>query len=334
MKVFRTADFGGIGSLRLEEYPNPGPLGPGQVRLAMRAAALNYRDLLAVNGQLRQPVEGLIPCSDGAGVVTETAGDVTGMKVGDRVALTYNPGWIAGPWRANTSTLSRGCPMPGVMQEEIVVHHSEAVIIPHHLSFAEGATLPVAGVTAWHSLCAAVPLMPGMSVLIQGAGGVATFAILFANLFGARVIATSSSDERCERLAAIGADATINYQKNPDWHSQVRELTNGVGVDLSIELGGAKTIDQTIAATRVGGRVALVGLITGWPNQAQSLFTSSVDITPIKVGSRDDFELMNRAIEFHQLKPIIDRHFLFDQLPEALKYLETGKQFGKIVIDF
>lgn len=334
MKIFRTIRFEGIDSLHLEEVARPGALGPGQIRIAMRAASLNFRDLLALNGQLRSPEGGLIPCSDGAGEVVEVAPDVSEHRVGNAVALTFNTGWMAGPWRASTSMMTRACPLQGVMQEEMVVHHSEVVSLPAHLSYDEGATLPCAAVTAWHALCGPAPLLPGMSVLLQGAGGVSTFALQFAKLFGARVIVISSSDERCERLRQLGADEVINYRRQPCWETVVRELTRGEGVDLAIDIGGAATIDQSIAATRLGGRVAPVGLISGWPNQVSSLFSAGVDISSIKVGSRDDFEMMNRAIAFHRLRPVIDRRFRFDELPSALRHLESGRQFGKIVVAF
>lgn len=335
MKTFLSRAASGIDSLAIEDTPAPGPLCAGQIRIAMRAASINYRDLLALSGVLGAPgPQGLIPCSDGAGEVVEVAADVSRIEVGDHVALTYNPDWIAGPWRATTATKSRGCPLPGVMCEEIVVHNGEAVVLPSHLSFEEGAALPCAGVTAWHALCGPVPLLPGMSVLLQGGGGVSVLGLQFAKLFGARVIMTTSSPERCERLESLGADETIDYRAQPEWDKVVRELTDGKGVDLAVDIGGAETVDRSVASTRIGGRVALVGLLTGWPNTISSMFAAGVDITPIKVGSRDDFEMMNRAIGFHKLHPVIDSRYPFDQLPEALRRLESGRHFGKIVISF
>ena len=335
MRVFRSYSFDGIDSLRLEECEAPGALGPGQIRIAMKAASINYRDLLTLNGGLGQPgPEGLVPCSDGAGEVLEVAPDVRRIKVGDPVALTFLPDWFAGPWRDTIVPMSRGYPLPGVMCDELVVHNSEAVVLPRHLSFEEGATLPCAAVTAWHSLCGEAPLLPGMSVLLQGAGGVSVFALQFAKLFGARVIMTTSSDERCRRLQQLGADETINYREVPEWQHVVRELTDGKGADLTVEVGGAGTIDRSLAATSRAGRVALVGLLSGWPNEVSNLFASGVALTPIRVGSRDDFNAMNRAIDFHRLQPVIDSSFAFDELPDALRYLETGKHFGKIVLTF
>lgn len=335
MKIFRTTTLAGIDSLELTTGAAPGPLVAGQIRIGMRAASINYRDTMAVSGQLGPAgPEGLIPCSDGAGEVLEVAPDVTRFRVGDRVALTFNPDWIGGEWQPTAAARGRGSVVPGVMQEEMVVHQNDAVAIPAHLSFEEAAALPCAGVTAWSALCGPKPLMPGMSVLLQGAGGVAVLGLQLAKLHGARVIMTTSSAERSARLQELGADEVIDYRAQPDWDKTVRELTGGEGVDVGIDLGGASTIQQTIACTRRGGRVALVGLLGGWPESVTTLFSAGVDFNPIKVGSREDFENMNRAIGYHKMKPVIDRSFGFDDLPQALHYLQTGKHFGKIVIRF
>lgn len=335
MKTFLTRACSGIDSLVIEDLPSPGQVGAADVRVSIRAVSLNYRDLLAVSGAIgKAGPKGLIPCSDGAGEVVEVGADVSRVKVGDRVALTFNPDWVGGPWRANTSMLCRGSGLPGVMREEIVAHQSEVVVIPAHLDFEEGATLACAGVTAWHALCGAEPLMPGMSVLLQGAGGVSVFGLQFAKLFGARVIMTTSSPERAARLKSLGADEVIDYRAQPQWNNVVRELTAGQGVDLTIEIGGAETVDRSVASTRRGGRVALVGLLTGWPNAIFSMFSAGVNVTPVSVGSRDDFEMMNRAIGYHKLRPVIDSRYAFEQLPDALRHLQSGKHFGKIVINF
>ncbi len=336
MKAFVSRKLQGIDSLALESVASPGPLGPGQIRIAMRAASVNYRDLMTLSGALGPAgPNGLVPCSDGAGEVVEVAGDAMHIRVGDRVALTFNPEWIGGPYRPAFGGRGRGSSQfAGTMQQEMVVHHSEAVPIPEHLGFTEAAAFPCAGVTAWHSLCGAAPLMPGMSVLLQGGGGVSLFALQFARLFGARVIMISSSPERCAQLKSLGADETIDYTANPQWNEAVRALTGGTGVDLTIDIGGADTVERSLTATRNGGRLALVGLLSGWPNAAPSLFASGVDITPIKVGSRDDFELMNRAVDFHRLHPHIAAEYAFDQLPEALRHLESGKHLGKVVLNF
>jgi NADPH:quinone reductase-like Zn-dependent oxidoreductase len=335
MKAFVARELNGIDSLVLADKPVPGPIGPGQIRVAMRAASVNYRDLLVLSGALRSvTVSELVPCSDGAGEVMEIGANVWRVKKGDRVALTFNPDWIGGPWQPSPGAAGRGGAIQGVMQEEIIVDQHEAVILPHHLSYEEGAALPCAAVTAWHALCAEAPLLPGMNVLLQGGGGVSLFALQFAKLFGARVIITSSSSERCAQLRKFGADETIDYKAQPEWNTAVRTLTGGLGVDLTIEVGGAETMDRSLAATRVGGRLAPVGLLTDRPNTSGMVGTSGVTITPIRVGSRQDFEAMNRAIEFHKVRPIIDSRYRFEQLPDALRHLKSGKQLGKIVIGF
>jgi NADPH:quinone reductase-like Zn-dependent oxidoreductase len=333
MKAFLLRGPSEIDSLRIEDVPAPGPLGPGQIRVAMRAASINFRDLLFVSGAIQRG-DNLTPGSDGTGEVIEVAPDVWRVKVGDRVALTFNVEWIGGAWEASPTGSSRGGTVQGVMCEQAVVHQNEAVLLPPHLSYQEGATLPCAGVTAWGALCGARPLLPGMTVLLQGGGGVSIFALQFAKLFGARVIMTSSSAERCARLKQLGADETINYQADPSWDVAARKLTQGKGVDLAVDVGGAKTIDRSMAATRIDGRVAIVGMLTGVPNPSTPLLTSGVDLTSIKVGSRQDFEAMNRAIAFHEVRPVIDSTFPFQGLVEALHRLRSGKHLGKIVIDF
>jgi NADPH:quinone reductase-like Zn-dependent oxidoreductase len=220
------------------------------------------------------------------------------------------------------------------MREELVVSQHEAVILPRHLSFEEGATLPCAAVTAWHALCVAAPLLPGMTVLLQGGGGVSLFALQLAKLFGARVIIISSSPERCARLKSLGADETIDYRAQAEWSTVVRKLTNGMGVDLTIDVGGADTMDQALASTRMGGRLAPVGLLTGRPKTSALTGYVGADITPIRVGSRQDFEAMNRAIGFHEVRPVIDSRYPFEQLPDALRHLQTGRHLGKIAITF
>ncbi|TAL00848.1 MAG: NAD(P)-dependent alcohol dehydrogenase [Rhodospirillaceae bacterium] len=332
MRAFTLCPPKGLDGLTMHEMPSPGPLGPGQVRIAMRAASLNFRDLMIATGPSKQDT---IPVSDGAGEIAEVAPDVRRVRVGDRVALAFNPDWIGGEWRPSPGAAGRGGATPGVMREEIVAHESEVVTLPSHLSFEEGAALPCAGVTAWHSLCGgAARLLPGMTVLLQGGGGVSLFALQFAKLFGARVIMISSSPERCARLKSMGADETIDYRAEPAWETAVRKLTGGMGVDLTVEVGGAETVDRSFASTRMGGRVALVGLLTGLPKLSTSMIASMVDVTPVKVGSRQDFEDMNRAIAFHKLRPVIDSRYDFEKLPDAMRHLQSGRHFGKIVIVF
>jgi NADPH:quinone reductase-like Zn-dependent oxidoreductase len=336
MKAFITRNLQGPETLSIEEVAIPAAPGPGQVRIAMRAASLNYRDLLAVSGGLGPSSQGfLIPLSDGAGEVIETAPDVWRVKVGDRVALTVNPDWIAGEWRPSPGARGRGgSNLQGVMCEQVVVNQSEVVTLPSYLSFEEGASLPCAAVTAWSALSSGAALLPGMTVLTQGGGGVSLFALQFAKLFGARVIVVSSSRERCARIEALGADTAIDYSAEPGWDKTVRTLTGGMGVDVTVELGGAKTVDRSLAATRVGGRLALVGLLTGVPNIASSMFSSGVEISPTRVGSREHFEAITRALDFHKIHPVIDSRYTFEQLPEAFRRLQSGQHMGKVVVGF
>jgi NADPH:quinone reductase-like Zn-dependent oxidoreductase len=336
MRAFVSRDGGGIEDLVETEIAGPGPLGRGEVRVRLRAASLNYRDILTLGGQVgRKLPAGFIPCSDGAGEVVECAGDVMTFRPGDRVVMTFNPDWIAGPWQATPGAMGRGSGiLPGVMRDEMVVQHSELVRLPAHFDYRDGAALPCAAVTAWHSLCGAGPLYPGMTVLLQGAGGVSVFALQLAKLCGARVIVTSSSAERCARLQALGADETIDYRETEAWDTAVRDLTGGTGVDVAVDVGGAETIEKTLKATRAGGRVAMVGLLTGPPRIAGSMVAASVEIQPIRVGSRADLEAVVRAMAFHDIRPVIDRTFAFSQLPEALRTLSEGRHFGKIAIGF
>jgi NADPH:quinone reductase-like Zn-dependent oxidoreductase len=335
MKAFVSRTLEGPDSLHLTDMAAPGPLAPGQIRVAMRAASVNYRDLLMLSGAMRSvTLPELIPCSDGAGEVIEVGPQVWRVKVGDRVALTFDPNWIGGPWQASPTAAGRGGAFQGVMREQLIVDQNEAVILPSHLGFDEGATLPCAAVTAWHALCAAAPLLPGMTVLLQGGGGVSVFALQFAKLFGARVIMISSSPERCAILKTLGADEAIDYRAQPEWNLAVRNLTGGAGADLTIEIGGAETMQRSLAATRIGGRLAPVGLLTGRPNAASFVGASSVDVTTIRVGSSQDFEAMNRAIGFHKIRPVIDTRYSFAQLPDALRHLKSGRHLGKIVVGF
>jgi len=334
MKAFVARSLDGVESLEIRDIAPPGSLGPGQIRIAVRAASVNYRDLMILSGAFSaSTIDDLIPCSDGAGEVVETASDVWRVRTGDRVALTYNPFWIGGFFEIPAKPLGRGGGVHGVMREQVVVDQSEAVLLPSHLSYAEGATLPCAAVTAWHALCGPAPLLPGMTVMSQGGGGVSVFALQLAKLFGARVIIISSSPERCARLKSLGADETVDYRADAEWDAAVRNLTGGRGADLTLDIGGAQTFERSLRATRIGGRVALVGLLTGPPVAASSIFSSGT-ITPIKVGSRQDFESMNRAIEFHKLRPVIDSRYPFKRFPDALLHLKSGKHLGKIVVEF
>lgn len=325
----------GLENLALVERPEP-TAGPGQVVVGLRAASLNYRDLMMVQGSYnpkqRLP---LVPCSDGAGVVEAVGAGVTRVAVGDRVATTLNPRWIAGEPARERVRASLGGPLDGVLQERMVLPEDGVVRVPAHLTDEEAATLPCAAVTAWSALDAG-DVGAGDVVLVQGTGGVAVFALQLAKLRGARVIATTRRAERADRLRALGADTVIDSGENPDWGAKAREATGGRGVDLVAEIGGAGTLEQSLRAVRIGGTVALIGILDGDAASIAltSIFMQAVRIQGIQVGSRETFERMNRAIELHQIRPVVDRVYPWTDPRAAFDAMAAGNHFGKICLTF
>jgi NADPH:quinone reductase-like Zn-dependent oxidoreductase len=333
MKAYRLHAFGGPESLQCDELPSPEP-GPGQVLLRLRAASLNFRDLMISKGiynpKLKLP---MIPLSDGAFEVAALGEGSTRFRVGDRVMSAFMPGWLDGPPTEAAARSALGAEAAGVLAEEVVLPEAGLLPIPAHLSFEEAATLPCAAVTAWNALVETGGVRPGDSVLIQGTGGVSIFALQFARLAGARVIATSSSDAKLARVREMGASDGINYKTTPDWDKRVRELTDRQGVDMIVEVGGAGTLPQSTRAIKIGGYIALIGVLTGGGEfNPISLLMKNIRLQGIFVGSVRMFESMLKAVEVNQLHPVIDRAFPFDQATEALKYLESGAHFGKVVI--
>jgi NADPH:quinone reductase-like Zn-dependent oxidoreductase len=333
MLGYRLHAFGSLDALQLEALPDARP-GPGEVLVRVRAAALNFRDLLVARGHYSRNLPlPLIPLSDGAGDVAEVGPGVTRVKPGDRVAAAFMTGWMDGPASEEKARTALGGAVDGMLAQARVLPQDGLVLVPDHLSYEEASTLPCAAVTAWHALMVGRGLAPGDTVLVQGTGGVSLFALQFARLAGARVIATSSQDEKLERVRALGASDGINYKTNPDWDAAVRALTGGVGVDHVIEVGGAGTLGKSLRAVRMGGRISLIGVLSGAGDvNFVPILMKNVQVQGIFVGSRAMFETMNRAIALHQLRPVIDRVFEFDQVPAALKYLESGAHFGKVVI--
>jgi NADPH:quinone reductase-like Zn-dependent oxidoreductase len=332
MKAYRFHEFGGPASWKCEELPNPIP-GPGQVVIRLRAVSLNFRDLLLCKGlynpKLRLP---RIPASDGAGEVIAT-GTGARFRPGERVMVNFMPGWVDGPLDETKALASLGSEVDGLLAEEAAVDEGGLVRIPGHLSFEEAATLPCAGVTAWNALVTSGGIKPGDTVVVQGTGGVSVFALQVARLAGARVIATSSHDQKLERAIRIGASDGINYKTTPDWDKKVRELTGGRGADQVVEVGGAGTLAKSLRAVRVGGYIALIGVLSGTGEcNPLPILMKGVRIQGIFVGSRAMFEAMNRAIEVAQLHPVVDRVFAFDEAAKALEHLESGAHFGKVVI--
>jgi NADPH:quinone reductase-like Zn-dependent oxidoreductase len=334
MRVWEIRGRFGLDALTLVDRIEPEP-GPGQVVMRVRAASLNYRDLLTVRGSYdpRQPLP-LIPLSDGAGEVVAVGPGTTRAKEGDRVAANFAQSWIWGPPTRERLRSSLGGPLDGMAAERVVLDAEGTVAIPDHLSFEEAACLPCAAVTAWNALVAQGRLTAGQTVLVLGTGGVALFALQFARLLGARVVVTSSSDAKLERARSLGASDVINSRTTPEWDAAVKTMTGGRGADHVVELGGAETLARSVRAACFGGQVSLIGSLSGLEarvNLAQ-VFMRGVRLQGILVGSREMFEAMNRAIALHRVRPLVDRVFDFDDLPAALEHLDAQAHFGKIVL--
>ena len=324
----------GLENLQLVERDEPLP-GHQEVLVRFHAASLNYRDLMFARG-LYNPTPRLpaVPLSDGAGEVVALGEGVTQWKVGDRVCPIFTQSWLDGRSSAhkNRSTLGAG-DLDGVLREVGAFHENGLVRIPAHLSYEEAATLPCAAVTAWNALVDSGGLKAGETVLTLGTGGVSVFAMQIAKLFGARVLATSSSDEKLARMRALGADETINYKTTPEWDKEVLRLTEGIGVDHVVEVGGKGTMARSVSAASLGGNVSVIGLLAeGGDFNPLSILQKGLRMRGILVGSRQMFADMNRAFATNGTRPVVDRAFAFSQAREALEYLATGAHFGKIVI--
>ncbi|MDL2337998.1 MAG: NAD(P)-dependent alcohol dehydrogenase [Pseudomonadota bacterium] len=319
-------------SLTLQERETPRP-GPGQVLVRMKAASLNYRDLIIVWGRYPgMKSEGLIPASDGAGVVAEVGPGVKRFASGDRVTGCFFETWLGGAMTPKHFDNALGGSVPGVLAEYRAYPEEALVATPAHLSDEEAATLPCAALTAWNALYEGRQLLPGETVLVLGTGGVSMFALQFAKASGATVIATSSSDAKLAKAKALGADHLINYKTHPDWEQSVREVTGGRGVDHVVEVGGAGTLQRSISAARHGGAVHLIGVLTGGQIDPTAILFNTTLLRGVFVGSRDMFESMNRLISARQIKPVIDRVFPFAEARAALAHLEGASHFGKVVI--
>jgi NADPH:quinone reductase-like Zn-dependent oxidoreductase len=333
MKVYEIHQGTGIDALTLVERSDPQP-GFGQVLIRVRATSLNYRDLIVAQGNYSGQQSSLIPMSDGAGDVVAIGEGVTRLKVGDRVAGIFFQDWLAGAISKDIMNSDLGGGIDGMLAEYVTLNQNGVVLLPDHLSYEEGATLPCAAVTAWHALVTKGNLRAGETVLLLGTGGVSMFALQFAKLHGARTIVTSSSDEKLERAQALGADETINYKSIPNWEEEVYRLTDSIGVDHVVEVGGAGTLEKSIKSVCYGGRISLIGVLSGFGGEVnpQPLLGKSVTMQGIYVGSREMFAAMNRAIAQAKLKPVIDRVFPFTETKDAYQYLKSGSHFGKVVI--
>jgi NADPH:quinone reductase-like Zn-dependent oxidoreductase len=323
-----------IDGLRRCDRPEPKPL-PTQILVRIRAAALNYRDLMIARGLYGGPLStNVIPLSDGAGEVVAVGSAVSRFRVGERVAGTFFRNWIDGAPPQEALVSLGAPPADGVLAEYAVFAEQDAVAVPAHLSAQAAATLPCAAVTAWRSLIDLGRLAPGETVLLIGTGGVSIFALQFAKLAGARVLIMSSSDEKLARARALGADECVNYRTHPGWEREVLKLTQGRGVDHVLEVGGADTLGHSIASLAVGGRIALIGVLTGIGagGSPYALLRKQASLHGVFVGSRGHFERMNAAIAANRFEPIVDRTFGFDEAAAAYRHLESGKHFGKVVL--
>lgn len=336
MKVFEIQNSFGLDNLKMTDRDDPAP-GAGDVLIKLHATSLNYRDLMMVKGtynpKQRLP---LIPLSDGAGEVIAVGDGVTRVKVGDRVAGNFSQKWIAGEPSRPKLTSSLGGPLDGMLAQYRALPEEGVVHIPSHLSYEEAATLPCAALTAWHSLIVQGRVKAGDTVLVQGTGGVSIFALQFAHMMGAEVIVTSSSDEKLERAKELGASHMINYKTTPDWDKAARKITDGVGVDHIIEVGGAGTLASSLKSIRIGGHIGVIGVLSGNTSDFSliPILMQNVRVQGVLVGSREMFEDMNRAISLHRMKPVVDEVFSFEDARAAFDHMESAAHFGKICIKF
>jgi len=332
MRAYQLPQGTGIDALVKSELPALKP-GPRQVLVKVAACSLNYRDLAIALGSYRMPTKpNLVPLSDGAGEVVEIGAGVARVKVGERIAGCFFQRWIGGPPSADTHFSSLGGAIDGMLREYAVLEEDGVVKLPAHLSFEEAATLPCAAVTAWHALVEHARVVAGQTVLVQGTGGVSIFALQFARLMGARVIVTSSSEAKLARAKQLGATHGVNYKTNPEWEKVVVELSDG-GVDHVVEVGGPGTLAQSLRAIRIGGKITLIGVLSGAAEiNPMLIFSRRANVQGISVGSAQMFEAMNRAISVGQLKPVIDKVFAFDDAPAAYRHLQSARHFGKIII--
>jgi NADPH:quinone reductase-like Zn-dependent oxidoreductase len=334
MKCVEIVATTGIEGLRLAERPTP-KIGPRQVLVRIRAASLNYRDVMILSGNYARGVPlPRIPLSDGAGEIVEVGSEVTRVAVGDRVCGTFFQRWTTGPVFPEIQDAALGGTAEGVLTEFALLEGDGVVRFPDHLSFAEAATLPCAGLTAWHGLVEAGGLKAGDTALFLGTGGVSVLGMQLAHAAGARTIITSSSDEKLDRARKLGANETINYKTNPKWAATVREITGGRGVDTVLDVAGGSSTQGALEALRHGGTLAIIGGRSGPGGELDRRFVlqKGLRVRGINVGSREMFEAMNRAIAVSGLQPVVDRTYELKDAVAAYRDFMTGKHFGKIVI--
>jgi NADPH:quinone reductase-like Zn-dependent oxidoreductase len=334
MRAIRLKQPGGLDNLYLSGSDAPPPAA-GELTVRVHASSLNYHDYLVAIGKLPAP-DGRIPMSDGAGEVVAVGAGVDEFKVGDRVISTFFRNCLDGEPRVESHKFSSGDGVDGFAREWVTLPTSGVTLAPRGYSDVEAATLPCAALTAWRALVSSGKIKPGDSVLVQGSGGVSIFALQFAKAAGARVIATSSSDEKLERLRALGAELLINYRETPEWGREVRRLTDGRGVDHVVELGGAGTFGQSITACAEGGHISMIGVLAGYKGEVSTaaIMARQLRIMGITVGSRALQMEMIRAIDLHGIRPVIDSEYPLEALAEAFRHQESGRHFGKICLAF
>jgi NADPH:quinone reductase-like Zn-dependent oxidoreductase len=335
MKAIALRSPAGLDRLELIDMPDPGPPGPGEIRVRLHASSLNYHDYLVASGRIRT-ADGRVPMSDGAGVVEAVGEGVTEFTVGDQVISRFFPEWHDGPPTVGDFSTVPGDGVDGYAREAAVRPATSFTRAPRSLSHAEAATLPTAGLTAWRALVVDGGLKAGDVVLALGTGGVSIFALQIAKMMGATVIATSSSDEKLERVRAMGADLTINYRQHDDWGARARDWSGGRGVDHVIEVGGPGTLAQSIAAVRVGGHISLIGVLTGLGGEVPTaaLMAKQARLQGLIVGNRRHQVELVRAIDATGLRPVIDRSFALVEIADAFRHEESGAHFGKISLEF
>ncbi|KAA2213924.1 zinc-dependent alcohol dehydrogenase family protein [Teichococcus oryzae] len=335
MKAIKLRAPGGLDHLEMVELPDCGDPGAGEIRVRLHASSLNYHDYAVAKGAI--PTEdGRIPMSDGAGIVEAVGEGVSDFAPGDRVVSGFFPHWQDGPAEVGDFKTVPGDGVDGYAREAVIRPASWFTPVPRHWSHAEAATLTTAGLTAWRALVVDGGLQAGDVVLVLGTGGVSVFALQFARMMGATVVATSSSDAKLERMRALGAAHTINYRSTPDWGRAVKDWTGGRGADHVVEVGGPGTLDQSIRAARIGGHIALIGVLTGRSGEVPTalLMARQQRLQGLIVGSHRHQRDMIRAIDASDMRPMIDRSYPLERIADAFRHQEAGAHFGKIVLEF
>lgn len=334
MRAYEIQNDFGFDNLKQVEKPSPEP-DSHQIVLDLKSVSINYRDIMTIRGHYNpnQPLP-LIPFSDGVGVVSKTGDEVSRVKTGDRVIPIFAQDWIDGSMTRNKRASTLGGPRSGTLAEKICLHERGVVKAPEFLTDEEACTLPCAGVTAWNALTGSQTLKPGKTVLLQGTGGVSIFGLQIAKMNGAEVIMTSSSDEKLELAHKLGADHTINYTKNPDWDENVRECTNGNGVDFIVEVGGAETLQKSLKSAAPEAQISVIGVLSGGVSDLSitPILMKRVQLNGIFVGSRHDLRTFCNALSTNDVHPWVDQVFSFDQTLDALEYVQNGEHIGKVAI--